>query len=386
MIRTFFVCAIIGLLLSCACRNAQTKQLDIRKDTTVQAVIDNFATRLEAEHRNDTTSSLSAIVISGNKILWSRAYGKADNEKKADATAGTVYRVGSISKTFTAYLMLLLVQDGVIRMDDPVANYLPEIRQLKRKDTNDTTEITFRELASHTGGLAMEPGLWGAAAGPIDGWETKVLNSIPTTEVTFPPGTKFSYSNIGFGILGLALCRAAHKPFIRMVEDSIFKPMGMTSSFYVIPAGFEDRVAVGYHRNNAFEPPSGALARAEYAGRGYKVPNGGIFTTPGDLARLVMAQYSDSDRLAKKYREMMQTIQTPEPRDKGYGFGLFVINTGNGVKLIGHEGIVAGYYACMFFNPAAKVGAIVLRNRDYDVGKLPFHVSAVVEGLSRVSK
>lgn len=385
MNRTIIFSVLIGLLLSFGCGNAQKTDPGFREDTTsIQGVIDGFQKRLEAEHLSDTTGSLSAVAFVGNKIVWYHAFGKADNEKGVDADSSAVYRIGSISKTFTAYLMLLLVQDGTIRLDDPVAKYLPEIKQLKWKSGVDTVDITFRELASHTGGLAREPGLYDAAAGPIANWEMKILSSIPTTEVVFAPGTKFSYSNIGYGILGLTLSRAAHQPFMQMVEERIFKRLGMTHSFFVIPAAFADRVAVGYHRNNAFDKPSGTVATAEYAGRGYKVPNGGIFTTAGDLARFVMAQYSDSDGLAKNYREMMQTMQTPEAGKMGYGFGLSVVNDDNGGKIVGHDGSVAGYTAFMLFSPGSKVGAIVLRNCDYGVQQIPIALREVVEGLVRV--
>lgn len=322
MNRTTFLSALIGLLWLPACPGAQTFAHVSRSDTaTVQRVIDSFDKKLEEEHLRDTVGSLSAIVFMGNEIAWSGAFGKADNEKGIDAGVSTIYRIGSISKTFTAYLMMLLVQDGTIRLDEPVAKYLPEIKQLKWKEGIDTSEITFGELASHTGGLEREPGLRDAAAGPISDWENKVLSSIPTTDVIFSPGKKFSYSNIGYGILGLALSRAAHQPFMQMVEERIFKPLHMTSSFYIIPAGYEGRVAVGYHRSGPGGKPDGEMAKAEYAGRGYKVPNGGIYTTAGDLARFIMAQYSDSDRLAKNYREMMQTIQTPGVRRTGMDLG-----------------------------------------------------------------
>ena len=385
MNRITFLSVIIGLLLLPFCHSAQKFEPISGSDTpTVQRVIDSFNKQLEEEHLRDTVGSLSAIVFIGNEIAWSRAFGKADNEKGIDAGVSTVYRIGSISKTFTAYLMMLLVQDGTIGLDESVAKYLPEIKQLKWKEGSDTSEITFRELASHTGGLAMEPGLWNAAAGPIREWENKVLSSIPTTDVTFSPGTKFSYSNIGYGILGLALSRAAHKPFMQLVENRIFKPLHMTSSFYIIPAGYEDRVAVGYHRNAFGWKPDGEVAKAEYAGRGYKVPNGGIYTTTGDLARFIMAQYSDSDRLAKKYREMMQTIQTPEDGKHGYGFGLFVINADDGSNFAGHDGSVAGYTAFMLFNPRSKVGAIVMRDCDYGVERIEGEVAKVVVELAKV--
>ncbi|MDO6435454.1 serine hydrolase domain-containing protein [Flavitalea sp. BT771] len=385
MKKITFLSLIISLLLLPFCRSAQKSEPISHSDTTtVQGVIDSFDKQLEEEHLGDTVGSLSAIVFIGNKIAWSRAFGKADNEKGIDATVSTVYRIGSISKTFTAYLMMLLVQDGTIGLDEPVAKYLPEIKQLKWKKGIDTNEITFRELASHTGGLAMEPGLWNAAAGPIGEWENKILSSIPTTDVTFSPGTKFSYSNIGYGILGLALSRAAHKPFMQMVENRIFKPLHMTSSFYIIPTGFEDSVAVGYHRNSFGAKPDGKVAKTEYAGRGYKVPNGGIYTTTGDLARFIMAQCSDSDQLAKKYREMMQTIHTPGDGKHGYGFGLFVVNADDGSNFAGHDGSVAGYTAFMLFNPRSKVGAIVMRNCDYGVQQIEGEVAKVVKGLAKI--
>ncbi|WP_431217623.1 serine hydrolase domain-containing protein [Puia sp. P3] len=181
------------------------------------------------------------------------------------------------------------------------------------------------------------------------------------------------------------MSRAAHQPYMQMVENRIFKPLGMTRSFYIIPAGYGDSVAVGYHRNSRAQRPDGAMAAAEFAGRGYKVPNGGIFTTAGDLARFVMAQYSDSTSLSKNYRELMQTIQTPESGKAGYGFGLSVVNPGNDSKIVGHDGAVAGYTAFMLFSPGTKVGAIVLRNCDYDVQPIPLAVRDVVQDLARLA-
>ena len=385
MKRITFLSVIIGLLLLPFCHSAQKFDPVSRSDTpSVQQVIESFNKQLQEEHLRDTVGSLSAVVFIGNEIVWSGAFGKADNEKGIDAGVGTVYRIGSISKTFTAYLMMLLVQDKTIGLDESVAKYLPEIKQLKWKEGNDASEITFRELASHTAGLAREPGLWNAAAGPIAEWENKVLNSIPATDVKSSPGTKFSYSNIGYGILGLALSRAAHEPFMQMVENRIFKPLHMSSSFYIIPAGYEDRVAVGYHRNGFGWKPDGEVAKAEYAGRGYKVPNGGIYTTTADLARFIMAQYSDSGRLAKEYREMMQTIQTPGKGKYGYGFGLNIVDPEEGSKIAGHDGSVAGYTAFMLFSPGSKVGAIVMRNCDYGVERLEGQVAKVVAGLAKM--
>ena len=119
MNRTTFLSVITGLLLLPSCHNAQKPEPISHSDTlTVQQVIDSFDKQLEEEHLRDTTGSLSAIVLIGNEIAWSRTFGKADNEKGIDAGVSTVYRIGSISKTFTAYLMMLLVQDGTDELQE----------------------------------------------------------------------------------------------------------------------------------------------------------------------------------------------------------------------------------------------------------------------------
>src|SRR5262249_45625710 len=140
---------------------------------------------------------------------------------------------------------------------------------------------TMRQLASHTAGLVREPSLPNAAAGPIAQWEEKIIASIPTTRFDTVPGARYSYSNIGFAALGLAVSRAVGVPFMTLVTDGIFQPLGMQSSTYIIDDRLRSNLSVGVTRGGGPDP---AL---EHQGRGYKVPNGGIYTTVGDLARFV---------------------------------------------------------------------------------------------------
>jgi CubicO group peptidase (beta-lactamase class C family) len=259
-----------------------------------------------------------------------------------------------------------MVQKGVIHLDEPVANYLPEIRSVRQKGADASGAITFRQLADHTSGLVREPELPYAAAGPIETWEDKVLKAIPTTTLNPPAGKTFLYSNIGYAILGLAISRAAHKPFMELVEDSIFCPHGMKNSFYSIPKGFEDRIAKGYSWNAISSTYESRQAEAELTGRGYKVPNGGVFTTANDLARFVSALMADTDLLARNFKDSMQRVQTPRNNNSGYGLGLQIANNNTGVKMIGHGGLVAGFGSYMVFNPASGIGVVVLRNCDDD--------------------
>ncbi len=160
---------------------------DIKHETPLQAVINEFDRQLQKDLSDDhINGSISAVIVKGNQIIWSKAYVPSDKAKNIAADSETIYRTGSISKSFTAFLMMQLVQDGIIDLNDPIEKYLPEIRQLD--GYSDSTKITFKQLASHTSGLAREPKLKDAAKGPIEGWQDKILLSIPKTSFNSKPG------------------------------------------------------------------------------------------------------------------------------------------------------------------------------------------------------
>ena len=217
----------------------------VAQTATRSAAIDAFRERLKADVAADNVGSIMAAVVVGDSIVWTEGFGWADRDKHIPAGPNTIYRLGSVSKSFTAIVLGQLVDRKVITLDDPVERYFPEIRGLANRSPS-AKPVTFRQLASHTAGLVREPDLPGAASGPISDWESKVLASIPTTSFDALPGQRYSYSNIGYGILGLALSRAAHVPFMKLVEDGIFTPLGMTSSTFLITDRLRPALSVGY--------------------------------------------------------------------------------------------------------------------------------------------
>jgi CubicO group peptidase (beta-lactamase class C family) len=275
------------------------------------------------------------------------------------ADPNKIYRTGSISKTFTAFLMMQLVDEGVIALDDPVEQFLPEIKGLQ--GYADSTLITFHHLASHTSGLIREPQLGDAASGPIDQWEEKILASIPETSFKTGMDVAYSYSNIGFGILGLALSRAAGQPFMDMVETYIFEPLDMRDSYWIVPESAMPQLAIGMQSNS--EAQVNERAAAEHAGRGYKVPNGGIYSTPNDLMKFMNAIMGYEDLLTDESQALMVGAQTPEG-NYGYGLSLF---TDDQISTAGHGGSVAGYNCYMAYDKESKYGVILMRN--YNQGK-----------------
>jgi len=321
--------------------------------------IEAFSAGLARDVDEDGIGSITAAVFVGDEAVWSRGFGVANRNTDQRAGPRNIYRTGSISKSFTAVLMMLLVQDGVLALDDPVSGVLPEAAELADARPGQAA-LTFRHLASHTGGLIREPELPGAASGPIGAWESKILQSIPATRYQTATGEAYSYSNIGYGILGLALSRAAGRPFMELVEERIFAPLGMSSSTFVVGSALQTRLAAGYvNRDGEIDarPPA-----REHAGRGYKVPNGGVYSTVGDLARFAAGVSGALRLLDDETRAAMLSIQTPESDTQGYGLGFSLRRDADGTWWASHGGSVAGYNAHLLFQPDSQLGVVLLRN------------------------
>ena len=326
------------------------------------AAIAAFAARLAADVAADSAGSLVAAVVVGDSVAWAAAFGAADRETGRPATLETLYRAGSITKVLTAATAVRLAAKGVIDLDEPVAVRVPEIVGLAGLQTTDRG-ITLRDLATHTAGLEREPSSSLAARGPRSGWKRKTLASIPLTEIRFSPGTTYAYSNIGYAILGLALERAAGRPFETLIGEEVLEPVGMRSSFFAVPRRERHRLATGYvNLEDGTADPR--VPGAEHRGRGYKVPSEGLYSTAGDLARLVMALSGalGDALLDEDARAAMLTAPPAAADDRaGYGLGLQLTRIG-GRLLAGHSGTVAGYTSYLAFDPDTRVGVVILRS------------------------
>lgn len=346
---------LLGLLV------ADTSQAQF---TPFEAAIAEFDAEVARGVAEDAAGCVSIAVFVGDEVIWSKGYGWADIENRIACTEETIGRTGSISKSFTAVLMMQLVERGLFGLDEPVADYFPEIENLANPPAG-MAPITFRMLASHTAGLEREPQLEGAASGSIYLWEKKILESIPTVSFKSPPGTEYSYSNIGFGMLGLASSRAAGEPFMDLVEQLIFEPLDMSSSTFIINSPeMWARMSVGYSRDRETGAVSAEQATREHFGRGYKVPNGGIYSTVGDLATFAAAMMGETavEILSEESRAEVFTAQAPA---ETYGLG-FSINEDEGVVVVGHGGSVAGYNAGLAFDLVSKIGVAMLRTTGYN--------------------
>lgn len=351
----------------------------------LQEIINEFENQLNKDVKDDNLNGcISAAIVKGNEVLWSNAFGTANVGNNTNADSTTIYRIGSISKSFTAFLMMQLVQEGTLTLDEPIEKYLPEIRQVK--DYSDSTQITFRQLASHMSGLSREPDLKNSGSGSVDEWQEKVLLCIPTISFKSRPNERYSYSNIGYAILGLALSRASNESFISMVTEKIFKPLNMNNSYFMVP---EDKV-INLARGMAGGPIGSVNTESPergHKGRGYKVPNGSIYSTSNDLAKFMICNMGYSEQLKREGQLVMQNQQTPLSnrwsKNYGLGFNLYQDST---ISAVYHSGMVAGYIAQLIFDKESEYGVVILRNYNWGLTDLTLRSTSLLRKLKSIEK
>jgi CubicO group peptidase (beta-lactamase class C family) len=319
--------------------------------------------------KDPKSASLTLGIVTKDGLVWSKSYGFADIEKKTLATPDSVYRLGSITKQFTALMLLQLVHDGKVHLTDPVEKYFPEINLVQGRYSN-APPITLLQLATHTAGLDREPDdLDTYLKGSLSDWEKVLIAALPHTKYISEPGTEFSYSNIGYAILGAALGRAAHQPFTEYVKQHILLPLGMTHSDFEATPSIRKTLTTGYTPDDKGKLDS-AQPTLEHAGRGYKVPNGALYSTVGDLARFEVFEMMNGPETVLPRKELEKNynriIFTNTDLDNGYGIGFLIQQSVQRADVtatfIGHSGAVAGYAAWALFEPHANVGIVILDN------------------------
>ena len=355
-----------ALLMSAACgtfpvKSALSQTLPAVADKAIGAV-DSL---ISAEFAKDSIGSITVGVIAGSQLVWTRSVGFADIKARRLANRNTVYRIGSITKPFTAVMLMQLVAAGKVQLSDPVERYLPEVKQIASRPQG-ASPFTFLQLATMTAGLAREPNEEGPFwTGPVSAWETKLFSALPHTRYISLPGTEYSYSNIGYAILGAALARAAGQPYIEWERLHVFKPLGMQRTRFEVDPTIEADLAVGYQVRSDGTLDDQTAAQEARDGRGYKVPNGAMFTTVDDLARFVafeLGRGPDSVLARSILDDAFGGIVASDPSlSAGYGLG-FMTRRRNDYSFLGHGGSVPGYLAAMYYHRPYQLGVVVFRN------------------------
>ncbi len=327
--------------------------------------------------RQQMPGAVLGIIVDG-ELVWVKGMGVRETKDKSPVTPDTVFRIASMTKSFTAMSILKLRDEGKLSLDDPVARYVPEMAELAYP-TKDSPTITIRHLLTHSEGFP-EDNPWGdrqlaQSAATLHSW---IRTGIPFSTV---PGSGFEYSNFGFAILGQVVAKASGRPYPEYVRDNILRPLGMNSSTFDMNAVPRDQIALGYRwEDNAWKPEP-ILADGAFGSMG------GLWTTARDLARYVAFLMSafpprdDADNGPIKRssaREMQQvgrfqqggafrgSVDGPLSFSAGgYGYGLGVSQDCRFAYVVGHGGGLPGYGSLMRWLPEHGVGVIAMSNRTY---------------------
>jgi CubicO group peptidase (beta-lactamase class C family) len=366
MFKTILITVLALAILLAPPAYSQTQPLRAAQTPQLPKAIEQVDALAAAELAEENIGGITIGIVSGGNLVWTKSYGYADVARKIPATKDNVFGIGSITKQFTALMLLQLVEQGKVRLSDPVEKYLPEVNKLQNRFAG-APPVTLIQLATHTSGLDREPDdeqmLY--IKGPVSEWDKKLIATIPRTRFINEPGTRYSYSNIGYGILAAALSRAAGEPYVEYIQKHILKPLGMSQTAFSLDERMKENRAKGFLIENgkadAEEPE-----RQFRDGSGWRASVGGLYSTVEDLARFVAFELGEGPAsvLDKKTLEanFKRVYSAFSDFNYGYGIGFQFFRRGN-LNALGHTGVLAGYRCSAWIDPKTRLGVIVLTTK-----------------------
>ena len=324
---------------------------------SVESIRDDLAPQIRSVQKHYSVPGLSLIVVRGQDTLWAEGFGYADKAKRQVATLETVYRAGSLAKPFTAVAVMQLAEAGKIDIDEPLDKYLPQFSIRSRFDTT-AEPLSVRSVLTHHSGLPadLNKGMWSDA--PF----TSVAASLSEEYSAFPPKLVFSYSNLGYTLLGHMVQAVSGKPFSEYMEKSIFDRWNMKHTGMRLRSDMEALLSKGYRDGKETE----LLPIRD-------LPAHGLYTSAEDLGvfmRTILAPKTKEDRhpvLSKKSLQVMfepQNLDVPLDLDVVIGLGWFLEHgtiSGAG-RVVRHGGTTLVFSSELILLPDQGLGVAVLAN------------------------
>lgn len=329
--------------------------LDNNEDTASFEGFDDVQSYIQDEMKSSRTPSISIAVAKDGNIVWEESFGWANREKHRKATPHTIYSLASISKPMTATAMMVLINRGLIDLNDPIDSYLGESK-LKAYEGNAEDATVFR-LLHHTAGL---PTIWNFY---FDGGQ---INRPPISEsinkygiLTSPPGTVYEYSNLGYGIAEHIIERVSGKRFAEFMKAEVFEPLGLNRTFVATNKSQYDSIATRYLENKNSSPFYETMSRG----------GGGICASVHDLVRFGM--FHLKNRISNQEAiisdgtiDYMQSCVDPKVADSPYKLG-WDVKEMDGYRVVMHGGGMPGVSSALMLVPSDNLAIAVLSNGTY---------------------
>lgn len=324
-----------------------------------KATLADMVSRLREGNRQAGIPGMSAALVDRDGVFWSCSVGVTDSASMKEVTSSTMFSIQSVSKMVTATAIMIAVRDGLLDLDSPITEYLPGFTVNSRFEKNPERRMTLRLLLGHRAGFTHEA----PYGNNFELGETSFdrhIESISQTWLRYPVGERYAYSNLGIDLAGYLLQTVSGKPFARVVEEILLRPLGMKNTSYdwEVIAGCENR-ASGYDKNNPQVPLKHAL-----------IPCGACFSSAEDMAKFLQFQMNGGlaagegvldPGLLKELHEMQAPLD-------GQVFG-YCLGTMKGWLwgdtvyedyYLMHNGSGFGFNASVQWFPAFGIGAVVL--------------------------
>lgn len=346
------------------------------QDAPLDRALNDFRKLHRAEVQRANIAGSSFYLIRNGRTLAADHLGEQDAEAHVPVDADTIYHWASVTKTMTGIAILQLRDRGLLKLDDPILKYVPELARV-HNPFGDTGAITIRQLLSHSAGFRNGTWPWRDKEWqPFEppGWK-QLEAMLPYTEVQFKPGSRYSYSNPGIVYLGQLIERLSGEDYEVYIDKNILRPLGMYASYF-------DRTPPHLlrHRSHSYTIRDGKRSAAPFdADTGVTVSNGGLNAPMPDMAKYAAfllgdpARKADYDLILKRASlEEMWQPQLPAGEDFSQGrmaattqVGLsFFIDRVEGIRVIGHNGDQNGFRAYLSLCPDKGIATLLAFNTE----------------------
>jgi CubicO group peptidase (beta-lactamase class C family) len=333
------------------------------------ARIDSLA---EATLRDGPVAGLTIGVKRGADLLLVKGYGDADIENSVPMTAETVYRIGSLTKQFTAAAVMQLVEAGLIDLDDPLTQYLPNY-------PTQGHEVSIRHLLTHTSGIKSYTSLgdvfW-LKAGLLDLTHTEMLELFQDEPFDFAPGEAYRYNNSGYYLLGMIIEEVSGDTYDDYLDAHLFGPLGLSRSSYCHEAQIIRGRAEGYEQGAGWLLNDGSISMNTPGAAG------ALCSTVPDLLSWTAALRSGRVVSSASYQAMTTSGLLNDGSATGYGLALGLAPLGEHAR-VAHTGGINGFSTVMAHYPGSDLDIVVLSNTSSQApGQVEGHIARWALGLA----
>ncbi len=331
-------------------------------------------------------------IVVDNSLVLTASTGVINREKEYPTTTSSVFRIASMTKSFTAMAILKLRDDGKLKLSDPVSNYIPEAAGITY-NTSDSPILNIRHLLTMTGGFP-EDNPWGDRQ--LDESNEMLLGMIDEgLSFSSVPAFQYEYSNLGYAMLGNIVSKVSGIPSQQYIRNEVFEPLGMSSTYWEYDEIPEDRLVLGYRTKEDGWELEPMLHDGSFGAMG------GLITTIEDFSKYVSLHLSawpprNGEETGPVKRSTLREMHTqqfsrvyannndyngdPCPSLRGYGYGLSITRYCNGIRRVSHGGALPGFGSNYVFYPQYGIGLMAFGNLTYtspwplnDIEKLIFN-------------